>query len=172
MVDTIELIECPACGKMMHKVFMEDEGLSLDVCLDGCGGIFFNNRELKKFDERHENIDELKNMYEGKTFNPVDENITRKCSVCGNNMVKNHVSAKKEITIDECYSCGAKFFDFGELKKMRSQYATEADRKQDFLSLAHSLYGAELNELEIQNNLNRSNRSLLLKIMDRFFLGR
>ena len=51
MVDNLEEIACPACGKKMHKVFMTEQNLNIDVCLDGCGGIYFDNREFKKFDE-------------------------------------------------------------------------------------------------------------------------
>lgn len=151
MVDTIEMIECPACGKIMHKVLMENAGLTLDVCIDGCGGIFFDNRELKKFDEHTESIEELKQAIKGKTFNKIDETVTRICPVCGNNMVKNHVSAKKEITIDECYNCGGKFFDHGELEKMRNQYATEEDRRQDFLASTYKDIGSKIDAMEFEN---------------------
>lgn len=171
MNDTIETITCPACGKTMHKVYMQESGTSLDVCLDGCGGIFFDGQELKHFDEQSENIDELKQAMEGKTFEKTDETVTRTCPVCGNNMVKNHVSIKHEITIDECYNCGAKFFDHGELIKMREQYATEEDRRQDLLSSTYNDVGAKIDALDMQNKMNRANRSKFLRILDKVFLG-
>ena len=105
MNDTIEIINCPACGKEMHKVYMTESGSSLDICLDGCGGIFFDGQELKHFDEQSENIEELKQVLDGKTFEKTDESQTRICPVCGNNMVKNNVSIKKEITIDGSIVC-------------------------------------------------------------------
>ena len=163
MNDTIEMITCPACGKEMHKVYMNESGTSLDVCLDGCGGIFFDGQELKHFDEHSENIHELKQA---------DETQTRVCPVCGNNMVKNNVSVKHEITIDECYNCGSKFFDHGELTKMREQYATEEDRKQDLLSSTYNEVGAKIDALEMQHNMNLSRRSKFLKALDKLFLGR
>ena len=61
MADNLEEIYCPACGKKMHKIFMDAQGVNLDVCLDGCGGIFFDNREFKKFDENAEDITPLTN---------------------------------------------------------------------------------------------------------------
>ena len=170
MSDTIEMITCPACGKAMHKVYMKESGTSLDVCLDGCGGIFFDGQELKHFDEQSENIDELKQAIEGKTFEKTDESITRVCPVCGNNMVKNHVSIKHEITIDECYNCGSKFFDHGELTKMRKQYATEEDRKQDLLSSVYNETGAKIDALEMEHNMNLAKRSRFLKALDKLFL--
>ena len=101
MEDTLEIINCPACQKPMQKVFITHTGFNLDVCADGCGGIFFDNRELKFFDEKHENINEIVDVLKGKTFEKVDESKTRICPICGNKMVKNYVSIKKEIQIDE-----------------------------------------------------------------------
>lgn len=172
MNDTIETIQCPACGKDMHKVFMSESGTCLDVCVDGCGGIFFDGMELKHFDENKENIEELKEALKNKTYTPVDENKVRICPVCGNKMVKNHVSVKREITIDECYNCGGKFFDHGELTKMREQYATEEERRQDVLAYAYREIGPELQAMELQNTINAARRSTFLKILDKWFLGR
>lgn len=171
MNDTIETINCPACGKPMQKIFMLDAGFNLDVCVDGCGGIFFDGQELKYFDEEHENIDELKEILKNKTFEKTDESLTRVCPVCGNNMVKNYVSGKNAIQIDECYNCGAKFMDNDELIKMREEYPTEKDRQQAFLSDTYDEIGSKIDELEIQNQINRSKRSAFLKLLDRFFLS-
>ena len=57
MADNFKTIKCPACQKEMHKIFIPSEGINIDVCLDGCGGIYFDNREFKSFDEQHESID-------------------------------------------------------------------------------------------------------------------
>lgn len=171
MNDTIEIITCPACGKEMHKLYMQESGTSLDVCLDGCGGIFFDGQELKHFDENSENLEELKKAVANKTFEKTDESKIRICPVCGNNMVKNHVSVKHEITIDECYNCGAKFFDHGELTKMRNQYATEEERRQDLLSSTYNETGAKIDALEMQHNINLLKRSKFLKLLDKIFLG-
>ena len=169
MADTTKIINCPACGKEMTKIFMSKEGINIDICLNGCGGILFDNRELKKFDEYSENIDELKQAIQDKTFEQTDENKVRICPVCNTNMVKNSVSAKGNIIIDECYNCGAKFFDHGELIKMREEYPTEKDRRQALLSQTYNEIGSKIDELELQNNINKSNRSLFLKMMDKLF---
>lgn len=132
----------------------------------------FDGRELKKFDEQSESIEDLKKAIEGKTFEKVDESLTRVCPVCGNNMVKNNVSIKKEITIDECYNCGAKFFDNGELTKMREQYSTEEDRRQAFISATYRDIGSQIDAMEFQNNMNYAKRSKFLKALDKIFLGK
>ena len=68
MSDNKEVITCPACGNYMQKIFMPEAGVNIDICLDGCGGILFDNREFQKFDEPHEKIDEILAAIKDKTF--------------------------------------------------------------------------------------------------------
>ncbi|MCM1010591.1 MAG: zf-TFIIB domain-containing protein [Fusobacterium sp.] len=131
MADNQNIIKCPACGTEMTKVYMNEQGINLDVCVNGCGGIFFDNREFKQFDEQHESIDEVVEALKDKTFVEVDQTQTRVCPACGSNMVKNFSSVKAKIEVDECYFCGGKFLDNGELIKIRDEYATEAERSAD-----------------------------------------
>ena len=136
MADTYEFLNCPACGTPMKKVFLEKQGFIIDVCLDGCGGIWFDNRELPKVDERTEDISDLTAAYNGKTFHRVEREQDRDCPVCHKKMVKNCASAKQEITIDECYQCGGKFFDYNELEILRNQYESDEDRIADIKEIA------------------------------------
>jgi len=153
MKDNLKTICCPACGKKMEKVFMPQQKVNLDVCLNGCGGIYFDNYEYKKFDECHEDIQKPIEAYEGKTFQPVDASITRICPVCGRKMVKNFASAKREIEIDECYTCGAKFLDYSELEKIRAQFNTEEDRAQHFEKTFGNKHFTELNYVPTKTSL-------------------
>ncbi|MBQ4645960.1 MAG: zf-TFIIB domain-containing protein [Candidatus Gastranaerophilales bacterium] len=132
MADSLEIIICPACNKKMKKVFLPSKNINIDICIDGCGGIFLDNREFKRIDEQHEEIDEILALIENKTFAKVDESVARMCPSCCAVMVKNYSSINHEIQIDECYACGAKFLDNGELQKIRAEYLTENDRSADF----------------------------------------
>jgi Zn-finger nucleic acid-binding protein len=49
MGDTEEIIKCPACDNEMQKIFITDKGINIDVCSNGCGGIFFDNKEIQEF---------------------------------------------------------------------------------------------------------------------------
>lgn len=131
MHDTKEIIKCPACNTEMKKVFIESKGFNLDIC-ENCGGILFDNLEFKHFDEQHESINEITDTLQGKTFEKQNESKTRICPVCLAPMVKNYASSLKEVEIDECYSCGAKFLDGGELERIRAQFKTEEDRRDKF----------------------------------------
>ena len=73
----------------MKKVYMPDAGINLDVCVNGCGGIYFDNREFNKFDEQHEDIEPLVKVFEGRNYSVTDSETVRICPACGMKMVKN-----------------------------------------------------------------------------------
>ncbi len=136
MADNYEIITCPACGKIMKKVYLENQDFMVDICLDGCGGIWLDNRELKKLDEKAEDITPISEAKKGRDYIEVNKDVERECPLCHKPMVKNHVSAKQDITIDECYFCGGKFFDHSELEAMRNQYNSDDERLADVRRLA------------------------------------
>lgn len=130
MADTKDKINCPACDKEMTKIFINDAGINIDVCLDGCGGILFDNRELEKFDDVSENADEILEALKGKTFESVPQEEVRICTICNTPMVKQG-AGRGGVEIDVCNNCGAKFLDYGELEKIReSSNISEEDRKE------------------------------------------
>ena len=146
MADTLKTLKCPACGKEMEKVFIPSVGFSLDICTQGCGGIYFDNREFKHFDEKDEDISAIIEKLENKTFEKVHTDSDRFCPNCGAKMVKNHSSVKQDIEVDECYNCGGKFLDNDELVKIRKEYDTEEERSEDAFRYLYKQIGAELAE--------------------------
>ena len=50
-------MKCPACNTTMEEVTVE--GITVDVCKQGCGGIWFDRFELQKVDEMHESAGEI-----------------------------------------------------------------------------------------------------------------
>lgn len=118
MADTKELLTCPACGKNMTKIYMAEQKINVDICLDGCGGILFDNRELEKFDEVHENAKEILEAIKSKDFYQTNETKQRICTICGNTMLKMETDTDN-VQLDCCPLCGAKFLDNGELQRIR-----------------------------------------------------
>ena len=165
MADNNEIIQCPACGEKMVKVFMPSQGVNLDVCVNGCGGIYFDNREFSKFDAPHDDITPLMDVLKNKQFNKIDEAKIRKCPVCKANMVKNYASPKHEIQVDECYSCGGKFLDYQELDKIRTQYTTEEDRAADVMKQLYSDLGIE------QPSFKKMNKQWMKGVFCGFIFG-
>ncbi len=169
MRDTNEILTCPVCGREMQKVYIQDVKLNLDICSQGCGGIFFDNREFEKFDEENENIEEILKALENKDFLKVDETIQRTCPACGSLMVKNFASIKQEVEIDCCYVCGGKFLDNNELIKIRAQYNTEKDRSEDFNKYLSAYIKTEMDAVEQERIKGEVNRSGLKRIFDKYF---
>ena len=162
-------IYCPACGTKMTKIFMENAGFCVDICLDGCGGLYFDNREFKKVDENHENIDEIITAIKGKTFQTVNTTEKRKCPCCKGVMVKNFSSINKNIEIDECYACGGKFLDYGELQKVRAEFDNDEQRVAAMMNAVDSLIGKDLNALKSEVEQLKANRSPLRKLLGSYF---
>ena len=147
MADNKEIIKCPACTKEMKKVFISSKKINLDICLDGCGGIYFDNRELGCFDESHENVDEIFEAISSKTFELVDESKDRNCPYCGAKMIKNYSSVDRSVQIDECYTCGGKFLDNGELQKIRDEYSNNEERSKAFSQKLAEIVDEEFREV-------------------------
>lgn len=139
MKDTKSILNCPACGCEMKKVKLDSTGFFVDICADGCGGIWLDNRELDKIDEEWTDIHKVNETYTNKEYTRIDTTKMRLCPVCGAKMVKNYASAKREIEVDECYFCGGKFLDNHELEAIRHQYRTDEERSNDAVKLSLDL---------------------------------
>lgn len=139
MSDTLDEMNCPACHKPMKKIYLENQKFNIDICLDGCGGIFLDNREIKKLDESTDDINPIIEAVKNKEFEKVDESAKRICPACGHLMVKNNASHLANVQIDECYNCGGKFFDKDELVKFRNEFESEEDRIKAFNEYSKSV---------------------------------
>lgn len=148
MTDTLETVKCPACGKEMEKIYIKDAGVNIDICTQGCGGIFFDNREFDKFNEEHENIDDILAKVSDKTFEKVDTEKSRTCPCCGAPMVRNTTKIGGNVVIDDCYTCGGKFLDNQELIKIREEFPTDNERSEAALKNLFQVAGPELAEME------------------------
>ncbi len=169
MNDSQDIIICPACGTEMKKVFIDRLNLNIDICSDGCGAIFFDNREFDKFNEQCEDVTEILAELENKDFKTVDKTAKRVCPACGSIMVKNFASVKKEVEVDCCYVCGARFLDNSELTKIRSQYKTEKERSIDFNRYLLGFIKTEMDELNQECAQRAAERSSLKRLFDKCF---
>ncbi len=171
MADTLEQIVCPACGNVMEKVFIPSEGINLDICTEGCGGIFFDNKEFDAFNEADEDVSVVIEKLKNKQFSAVDDNKKRICPSCGAEMVKNPAGLKSSVIIDECYVCSAKFLDNGELMKIREEYQNDSDRSAETMAYVYHKVGRQLaktnRDYAIRNINNKS--SLGKKLFDALF---
>lgn len=145
MADTKENLVCPACGEEMTKVYMKGQNMNVDICLDSCGGILFDNRELEKCDEVGENVLEILEAIKEKMFIDVDQSKQRECPVCGAMMAK-YKTCGGAVEIDNCAFCGAKFLDNGELEKIRQLNLLDEDATSTISKEFEEMTGYLMNE--------------------------
>ena len=121
-------MKCPACNAKL-KV-MKVGAYEVDVCLDGCGGIWFDENEIKGYDESVE-FDIDKDLNERGTFQSPKITTARKCPRCGDEVVlwRRGYGAENPVQVDQCPKCSGIWLDHNELTAIRSQYKTEQERK-------------------------------------------
>ena len=119
-------MNCPACGiSMVEEDF---GGILVDVCKNGCKGIWFDWGELKDLDENHEGVGKaLEEALQSSRKNDSNRDPLM-CPKCGMKMREHKYRNAKEVNVDECYACGGFFLDSGELKQIRDNYMSEEER--------------------------------------------
>jgi len=119
-------MDCPVCGKLMVE---EDFGdVNVDVCKNGCKGIWFDWGELEQLDENHEGVGRaLEEALKSPRVNDADRGPIN-CPKCGIAMHTHKYGRAKEVNVDECYACGGFFLDSGELRQIRDSYMSNQER--------------------------------------------
>ena len=143
-------MKCPACGNPLQEMTVSD--VTVDVCKGGCGGIWFDQFELKKFDEPHESSGEA--LLEIERDESITLNHTKrwKCPKCDDIVMMRHFfSVKKEVEVDECPGCGGFWLDAGELRQIRSLFKTEAEREAAADRYFDEVFGDELVEAKAES---------------------
>jgi uncharacterized protein len=127
-----EDMNCPACKSKLDQITVD--GMTIELCQSGCGGMFFDQHELKKVDEptelTGEKLVDLQSKAAVAAVATAEANPRRLCPKCPSlTMMRHYFSVKKEVVIDECASCGGMWLDKGELEKIRNEFRS-ADEKQ------------------------------------------
>ncbi len=136
-------MKCPACSNELQEMTVAD--ITVDVCKGGCGGMWFDNFELKKFDEPHESTGQALLEIE-RDPNVVAENQEKlKCPKCDNIVMMRHFfSVKKKVEMDECPGCAGIWLDAGELAQIRSMFETEEEKHKAAEEYFDDVFGDEL----------------------------
>ena len=161
-------MKCPACSNEMTQALVED--ITLDVCEDGCGGIWFDWFELNRVDEPHEALGADLLHVETDESIEVDHDAKRICPRCKDMpLMKHFASVKREFQVDECPRCAGYFLDHGELNLIRGQFNTDEERSTAAQALFADLFDEGLDEIaaESEEKLEKAKR---LAKMFRFLL--
>lgn len=122
-------MRCPACDRELTPV--TERGVTVDVCRGGCGGIWFDAFELRKFDEPHEPAGSLLQPIEMDPFLKAAAEKRRYCPRCSDVIMMRHfTSMRRKVEIDECPSCGGCWLDAGELQRIRNENEILAAQKE------------------------------------------
>ena len=119
---------CPACQNTLTT--QDVAGITVDVCRDGCGGIWFDHFELSKVDEQHEHAGEALMDIPRRADIRIDPQAKRPCPRCdGVIMMQHFFSIKRRVVVDECAECGGLWLDAGELAEIRGLFPDSAARQ-------------------------------------------
>ncbi len=141
-------MKCPACQNYLSPV--KAGSVLVDVCLGGCGGIWFDNFELQKLDEPNELAGNLLVQVNVAQRTEIATNPTKKrpCPKCGDIVMMRHFfSPKRRVEVDECPNCGGYWLDAGELALIREEHQAEIDRKRGADEYLSDLMGRKLDKM-------------------------
>ena len=139
-------MKCPACGNELTS--MKVGQITVDVCENGCGGIWFDKAELLRFDEPDEKAGEILTSIRRNPDAVVNTQEKRKCPHCKNIvMMRHYFTIKREVIIDECPKCGGIWLDAGELDTIRKEYDSAKARQEDAQKFIESNFGKKLDEM-------------------------
>ncbi len=119
-------MNCPACTHPLTEITVE--GVTVDVCQGGCGGIWFDNFELAKFDEPHESSAWEQVLVSVDPHVVVDYQAKRRCPRCAVPMMRQFCTPQRRAQVDVCPQCAGNWLDTGELAQVRAEFRAKANR--------------------------------------------
>ena len=156
-------MKCPACSNELQEITVAD--VTVDVCKGGCGGIWFDNFELEKFDEPHESAGEMLLDVDRDPAITVDRTKRLNCPKCDNIvLMRNFFSIKQEVEVDQCANCGGIWLDTGELAAIRTQFDTAEQRHEAAKEYFKELFGERFAAMEAQEQEKLDKTKKILNI--------
>ena len=147
-------MNCPVCAQEMTE---EDfGGVLVDVCENGCKGIWFDWAEIVKLDESNEGFGKA---FEAALQYPQTNDANRgelKCPKCGVSMHMHKYKSSKAITVDECYVCGGFFLDSGELNVIRDTFMSEQEEEDYNKALLDDIPEYRKAQLDLEQQKKRA----------------
>jgi Zn-finger nucleic acid-binding protein len=136
-------VDCPACANVLTT--MTAGRITVDACEGGCGGIWFDRYELMKVDEADESAGEGLLEIERDPNLQIDLSKRLNCPKDPDVVMMRHFSSvKRRIVVDECPECGGHWLDPGELRTIRTEYASEEARERAASEYFSEVFGPEL----------------------------
>lgn len=148
-------MECPACSQTLDS--REASGITLDVCSGGCGGVWFDKFEFRKFDEAHEEAGAWLLDLAGVRTVSGGSGVSLACPRCDGSVLGRHFfSTNRRVEVDECPTCAGVWLDVGELRELRDQFPTEAARKEAAAEYFEDVFGEQLAAMRAESEEKRA----------------
>ena len=135
---------CPACGRELTT--MTAGPIAVDVCTNGCAGIWLDHYELEKVDEQSEAAGAALLEIPGDPALSVDLGRQRSCPSCGPEMVmmRHFESVARKVAVDECPNCGGIWLDAGELNVIRGEFPSSEARHDAARKMFSEMFDKQL----------------------------
>lgn len=136
-------MNCPVCQNLLNA--LPAGRITVDACLGGCGGLWFDHHELTKLDLPGELDADLLiavNVPENAGARS-DPTLKRRCPRCQDVVMMRHFfSQRRRVEVDECPNCGGYWLDAGELALVREECRAEGDCQTAVKNYLSSLGGS------------------------------
>ena len=143
-------MQCPACKNQLQQISLGN--IALEVCENGCGGIWFDNFELQKVDEPRESEGESLLEIPRNENISIDPSKKKKCPKCDDQqMIQHFFSVKRNVEVDECPSCAGIWLDCGELRTIRSQFNSDEERRKAADDYFSEIFGEDLAAMKAES---------------------
>ncbi|HTS88040.1 MAG TPA: zf-TFIIB domain-containing protein [Gemmatimonadales bacterium] len=136
-------MNCPSCGTTMTE--MSAGPLKVNACKGGCGGLWFDEWDLRKLAELDPAAGQALLDIPQNPAVKVDADQRRKCPRDPDIVMMRHFwSTKRQVIVDECPKCEGVFLDPGELAQIRGEYASDDDRHKAARAYYHEMFDTQL----------------------------
>lgn len=147
-------MRCPACGKALTEVSAGE--IRVDACVGGCGGIWFDQLELKRLDAHHDALGEELLTLAGPEPAPPDTREKRQCPRCENQpMLRWFYSPARRVMVDHCPNCGGHWLDAGELRAIRELYKDDSEREREIDRFFDESFGEHVEQMAAERERGR-----------------
>jgi hypothetical protein len=112
------MLRCPACAQPLSR--FREGTVELDVCREGCGGIWFDGTELEKI-LGGATISQCLLRVRSNKNSVTDFSKTRLCARCPSQPLDRHYESRDDsLEIDDCPVCAGAWLDLGELPYLQA----------------------------------------------------
>lgn len=135
-------MNCPACDNKLTPLTAGK--ITVDVCEGGCGGMWFDNFELKKLSNPDEIDAAALLKFDRDDLVLIDYEKRRRCPKCNIIMMRHFFSERREVEVDACPGCNGIWLDPGELTQIRRETRERQDPDEAAKNYFKRVFGTSL----------------------------